>query len=224
MSKIFPNESPDYRVARDELLNAEAALRAQIEAVAAQRRALPLGGLVPENYAFEERLDGSNRTTRLADLFTPQKPVLFIYNFMYGPQMKAPCPSCTSVLDALNATALHAEQRMNLAVVAASPIERIRTFADARGWHHLRLLSSAQNRFNRDYHAETENGGQMPMGHVFEKTDGGIHHRWSTELLYRSWPDGEPRHVDAIWPLWNLFDLTPIGRGQTWHPAVRYAD
>ena len=49
----YPNESAEYRAARNALLNDEIALRAQIEAVAAKRRALPPGGNVPEDYVFE---------------------------------------------------------------------------------------------------------------------------------------------------------------------------
>jgi predicted dithiol-disulfide oxidoreductase (DUF899 family) len=49
----FPNESAEYRAARNALLDEEAALRAQIEAVAAKRRTLPPGGTVPEDYVFE---------------------------------------------------------------------------------------------------------------------------------------------------------------------------
>jgi hypothetical protein len=48
-----PNESVEYRAARNALLNDEIALRAEIEAVAAKRRALPLGGEVPQDYVFE---------------------------------------------------------------------------------------------------------------------------------------------------------------------------
>jgi predicted dithiol-disulfide oxidoreductase (DUF899 family) len=36
-----------------------------------------------------------------------------------------------------------------------------------------------------------------------------------------SWP--QPRHVDTIWPLWNVFDLLPQGRGSDWYPANNYA-
>ena len=46
----FPDEPDDYREARDELLRAEIDLRRQIEAVAARRRELPLGGELPEDY------------------------------------------------------------------------------------------------------------------------------------------------------------------------------
>jgi predicted dithiol-disulfide oxidoreductase (DUF899 family) len=49
----YPNESAEYRAARNALLDDEIALRAQIEAVAAKRRALPRGGEVPEDYVFE---------------------------------------------------------------------------------------------------------------------------------------------------------------------------
>jgi predicted dithiol-disulfide oxidoreductase (DUF899 family) len=50
----FPNERREYREVRDELLQAEIDLRAQVERVAAMRRGLPLGGLIKEDYAFEE--------------------------------------------------------------------------------------------------------------------------------------------------------------------------
>ena len=48
-----PNESAEYRAARDDLLRGEAELRQRTEDVAAERRALPLGGLVKEDYTFE---------------------------------------------------------------------------------------------------------------------------------------------------------------------------
>ncbi len=64
--------------------------------------------------------------------------------------MKAACPMCSSIIDALNATVAHASQRMSLAVVAKSSLERLRTFARDRGWSRLRLLSSAGNNYNRE--------------------------------------------------------------------------
>ena len=121
----FPNESQLYREARTELLDAEAVLRQQTEKVAELRRALPLGGEVKEDYVFEEMADGGGiREVRLSELFQPEKGSLFIYGFMYGPNAKQPCPLCTSILDGLNGNAKHIEQRMNLAVVARSPIGR----------------------------------------------------------------------------------------------------
>ncbi|HEY6848055.1 MAG TPA: DUF899 family protein, partial [Terracidiphilus sp.] len=57
----FPNESPGYRQARNALLAEEIELRRHIERVAALRRTLPLGGEIPEDFAFE----GHNGTVRL---------------------------------------------------------------------------------------------------------------------------------------------------------------
>lgn len=206
----FPGESPDYRRARDELLRAEIDLRRAIESVAASRRALPPGGLVPEDYVFEGT-DGG--TVSLASLFAPGKDTLVIYSFMFGPDQEA-CPACTSVLDALDGTALHAAQRVNVAVVAKSPPERLRTFAAQRGWRHLRLLSSAGNTYNRDYFGEDATGAQQPMLNTFVRQSGDVRHFWGTELCYAPVDDGQnERHVDFIWPLWNLLDTTPEGRG-----------
>jgi predicted dithiol-disulfide oxidoreductase (DUF899 family) len=100
----------------------------------------------------------SAQNVKLSELFPRENASLVIYSFMYGPKMAQPCPNCTSILDSLDRTAPHATQRMNLAVVAKSPIQRIRSFAATRGWHNLRLLSSAENSYNRDYHGETETG------------------------------------------------------------------
>lgn len=214
----FPNESAAYRAARDEVLRAEIALRRQTEEVAAMRRKLPLGGAVPIDYEF---MDAQKQPVRLSQLFTRDAP-LVVYSFMYGPQMKAACPSCTSILDSLDAEAPHVTQRVNLAVVAKSPIERILAHARDRGWRNLRLLSSAQNTYNRDYHGEDAQGAQTPALNVFVRRDGAVHHSYCTELMFaKSDPGQDPRHVDAIWPLWNVFDYTPEGRGD-FYPALRY--
>jgi len=115
------------------------------------------------------------------------------------------------------------QQRVNFAVVAKSPAERIRDFAQGRGWRHLPLYSSHGTTYNHDYHGEDEKGAQMPMLNVFARRDGRIHHFYGTELLFAAWEAGQDgRHVDLIWPLWNLFDLTPEGRGTDWYPRLSY--
>jgi predicted dithiol-disulfide oxidoreductase (DUF899 family) len=216
----FPGESGDYRSARDELLAAERDLRNQVERVAQLRRNLPLGGEAPEDYVFEEEEGG----VKLSELFQEGIHTLALYSFMYGPAMKQACPMCTSFLDSLNGTAPHAGQRLNLAVVAKSPIGRIREFARGRGWHNLRLLSSAGNTYNRDYHGENADGGQVPVFNAFVRRDGKIYHSYSTELVFAPAEPGQnQRHIDMMWPLWNLFDLTPEGRGADWFPRLSYA-
>jgi predicted dithiol-disulfide oxidoreductase (DUF899 family) len=217
----FPNESAEYRRARDGLLEAEIALRRQIEAVAAQRRALPPGGEVPDDYVFEEGEDA--RPVRMSQLFAG-KSTLIAYSFMYGPKMGHACPNCTSILDALDGEARHVTQRASLVVIAKSPIARIRAHAKQRGWRTLRLLSSAANSYNADYHGENADGGQTSALNVFTLKNGVVRHSFGAELHNGpSDPGQDPRHVDSIWPLWNLLDFTPEGRGD-FHPKLQYAD
>jgi len=226
--KRFPGESSAYREARNGLLQAEIALRRNIEEVAALRRTLPLGGEVPEDYIFDEgaadlKDSATTHKTRLSELFQSGKDTLAIYSFMYGPKMKAACPSCTSIVDSLDGTTPHATQRINLAVVARNPLEKIRAHARSRGWRNLRLLSSANNTYNRDYHGENPEGDQMPGLNVFTRRDGKIHHFYYTELRFVPPDPGQnERHVDMFWPLWNLFDYTPEGRGKDWYPKLVY--
>ena len=225
----FPGESKAYRSARDGLLRAEIELRNHIEQVAAMRRKLPLGGVVPQDYEFEEgagdsAVTGSVRRVKLSELFQPGKDTLVVYSFMYGPDMAKACPMCTCMLDSLDGNAPHAAQRINLAVVAKSRIERIREFARGRGWRNLRLLSSEGNSYNRDYRGESTEGKQLPALNVFVKRGDKIHHVYNTELMFAPRTKGQDaRHVDAVWPLWNLLDFTPEGRGADWYPKLEYA-
>jgi predicted dithiol-disulfide oxidoreductase (DUF899 family) len=243
MRVTFPGESAEYRAARDRLLEKEIELRQAMEAVAAARRKLPPGGVVPEDYVFEGRGAGGAPTeVRLSELFAPGKDSLVIYSMMFprdpgderpGPEgsqtallplAEGPCPSCTALLDQLDGAAEHASQRINLAVVAKSPLSRILTFAEERGWRRLRLLSSAANTYNPDYLAETAEGHQRPLLNVFHRDGGTIRHFWGSELFYASTEPGQdPRHVGTIEPVWNLFDLTPEGRPTDWDEQLRYS-
>ena len=242
MSIAFPGESAEYRAARDRLLEQEIELRRAMEAVAAARRALPPGGVVPEDYVFQgEGADGAPTDVRLSELFAPGKDSLVIYSFMFPrdpgderpgpangetallPLAEGPCPSCTALLDQLDGAAEHATQHVNLAVVAKSPLARILTFAEERGWRRLRLLSSAANTYNRDYLGETAEGFQRPMLNVFHRDDETIRHFWGSELFYAPTDPGQdPRHVGTLEPVWNLFDLTPEGRPTDWDEQLSY--
>jgi predicted dithiol-disulfide oxidoreductase (DUF899 family) len=242
MSVSFPGESPEYRAARDRLLELEIDLRREMESVAAARRALPPGGVVPEDYVFqgsgpeEESID-----VRLSELFAPGKDSLVIYSMMFPrdpsddrpgpgggrtallPLAEGPCPSCTALLDQLDGAAEHASQIINFAVVAKSPLSRILTFAEERGWRRLRLLSSAANTYNRDYLAETAEGNQRPILNVFHRDGQVIRHFWGSELFYApTEPGQDPRHVGTLEPLWNLFDLTREGRPTDWDEQLVY--
>jgi predicted dithiol-disulfide oxidoreductase (DUF899 family) len=237
----FPGESSEYRLARNRLLEAETELRRAIERVAAQRRALPPGGAVPDDYVFEAAASGGGEV-KFSELFAPGKDTLVIYSFMFPrwsgdtrpgpaggetarlPLAETPCPSCTSILDSLDGAAPHLAQRLSLVVVAKSDPARIANFAQERGWRQLRLLSSRNNTYNRDYHAETPDGEQSPVLNVFTRDGDRFRHRWATELMFAPREEGEdPRHVDSIWPIWNVLDLTPAGRGSDPDfPAMQY--
>lgn len=213
----FPGESAEYRAARNALLREEIALRRQIECVAAQRRTLPPGGVV-QDYQFE----GPGGPVTLSELFADYDTMV-AYSFMFGAQRERPCPSCTSVLSGLDGQMADILERVGFVVIAGSPIERLTAFADERGWKHLRLVSSRGNSYSRDYHASTEFGSEFPLVNVFSRDEGVIRHTYCGELFFvEPEPDQDPRHVDAMWPLWNILDLTPGGRGVHWRPQLNY--
>ncbi len=242
MGMTFPGESAEYRAARDRLLEEEVGLRRQMEAVAAARRALPPGGLVAVDYVFAGTdANGKVVPVKLSELFAPQVDSLAIYNMMFPrdpqdrragaaegetarlPLAEAPCPSCTALLDQLDGAVDHVAPRLGLVVVAKAPLERVLTFANERGWRRLRLLSSANNTYNRDYGGETAAGVQQPMLHVFSRDGRGIRHFWGSEMLYAAVDPGQdPRHVGTLEPMWNLFDLTREGRGEDFEEQLRY--
>ena len=243
MGIAFPGESSEYRAARDRLLEQEIELRRAMESVAAARRELPPGGVVPEDYVFQRAgADGTPTDVRLSELFAPARDSLAIYSFMFPrdpgderpgpatgetallPLEEGPCPSCVAFLDQLDGAAEHASQHLNFAVVAKAPLPRILTFAEERGWRRLRLLSSAANTYNRDYLAETDEGVQRPMLNVFHRDGGLIRHFWGSELFYAPTDPGQdPRHVGTLEPVWNLFDLTPEGRPSDWDEQLNYS-
>ena len=103
----YPNESEDYRAARNALLDEEIKLRAQIEAVAEKRRALPMGGELPQDYVFE-RIGKTvmPEKVKMPELFGPHD-TLILYSFMYGPEREQPCPGCTHLLDGIDGAARH---------------------------------------------------------------------------------------------------------------------
>lgn len=227
MTVTFPNESAEYRAARDELLTMEIELRRLVEAVAAKRRSLPPGGELPEDYVFDElRPDGDVRRVRLSELFRDGQDSLILYNYMYGPQMAQPCSGCTPFMDGVEGAIPHVRQHVDFVLVARSPIERIRAFTDYRGWEHFRIVSSAHNSYNRDYFGETADGSQMPMLNVFQRdANGTVRHFWGAEVMFAPTDPGQDwRHLDTIDAAWNILDLTPEGRPEHSQFKLAYPD
>lgn len=231
----YPNESAEYRAARGALLADEIALRRQIEAVAAKRRALPPGGEIAEDYVFE-RIGAHQRpaTVRLSDLFAG-KPSLILYSFMFGPDRDVPCPGCTHMLDSVDGGARYVDDRAPLYIVAKSPIARLTEWAQVRGWHHLTFLSDVTTRYSADYFGDTRkfppamrSARKLKDGeewdetifNVFRKEGETVRHHWGSEMAFApSDPGQHHRAGDLVDSLWGLLDMTPEGRGD-YFPTV----
>ena len=212
----FPNESAEYRAARDALLIEEIELRRSIERVASQRRALPPGGAVTNAYQFE----GEEGPVSFADLFGAHQ-TLGIYSFMFGPQRARPCPMCTATLSAWNGEGQDIAQRMALVVVARSPIARLMAFKRERGWRNLRLYSDVSGDYTRDYLSADD--ADVPGFNIFSRRDGVVRHFWSGEMSgAMADPGQDPRGAPDLMPLWTILDSTPEGRGGTWYPSLEY--
>jgi predicted dithiol-disulfide oxidoreductase (DUF899 family) len=223
MKGPLAKESEGYRRARAELLEAEIALRDQCERVAAFRRKLPLETDV-EDYLFEEgpaelEKDGPFTKVRLSGLFADVNKPLVVYQYMYGGAQKRPCPMCTLWVDGFNGVAHHLRQRVNFALVAQVGIGELRDWGRQRGWHRLRLVSSAGSNFKTDLHYQDADGSQQPGISVFLRSpDGSVKHFYSSSATMK---EKVNRGIDLQSPVWNIFDLTPEGRGD-WNAKLNY--
>ena len=212
-----PNESREYRRARQALLVEEIELRRQVERVAEQRRALPPGGEVPREHRFVAE-DGAEVT--MADLFGDHD-TLVVYSYMFGPQRDAPCPMCTSFMAGLDHKIADIDQRVAIAFTARSPIERLVAAKRARGWSALPVFSDTQGDYTRDYVSADD--ADMPAYNVFTRQDGTMRHFWSEEISFdMADPGQDPRGAVEMDPLWLLLDTVPEGRGTDWHPSLSY--
>ena len=212
---VYPNESKEYRKAREALLKDEQALVDRTKALAAKRRALPLGGELKEDYVFQWANDGKvGKRVKFSELFGDKK-TLMLYSFMYGPHWDNPCPSCTSLMDGFDRSAYQVTRDAAFAGIAKAPAEKINAWARKRGWTQIGLLSGFESPFQADYKCQGDSDDmQLPVMHVFTKKGGKIHHFWATEL--------PSNHVDTVWPYWNLMDFTPEGRPDILTPPQEF--
>lgn len=219
-SRPYPNDSADYRAARTRLLAEEIELRRHIERVAAQRRALPPGGRVTTDYRF---VGEDGREVGLEALFG-QHDTLISYIWMYGPRRARPCPMCTAFLTGFDGPARDLRQRVAVAVIGGSPIERQLAFKQERGWRHLPFYATVGEQFLRDYRGLGPDGDEWPALDVWTRQDGVVRHAWGAEMDGSTADPGQdPRGAPDPMLLWTLLDLTPGGRGTDWYPSLDYA-
>ncbi len=214
----LPNETPAYAALRDELQQAEIALRDQRERVAELRRKLPLDTVI-QDHVFAELCDGAQVEVRLSDLFeAPNKPLVLMH-FMFGKKQDKLCPMCTAWADGYDGVVHHLRQHVNFAVLVAGDVGAFEGYARSRGWRGLRLLSAADSTLKAELGFETADGAQHPGVSVFKLSDGGnIVHFYSQS----AWLGGsEFRGMDLLSPIWHYLDLTPAGRGD-WYPSREY--
>jgi predicted dithiol-disulfide oxidoreductase (DUF899 family) len=202
---LYPNETKEYRDARDSLLKDEQALVAKVKSVAAKRRKLPVGGKLKEDYVFQWANDGKvGKNVRFSELFGDKDTLLF-YSWMYGPNWDNPCPSCTSLMDGFDRSSYQVTRDAAFVAIAKAPVDKINAWAKKRGWSQIALVSGSESPYQADYKCQGDSDDmQLPVMHVFRKKDGKIFHFWGTETM--------ENHVDTVWPYWNLMDFTPEGR------------
>lgn len=208
----MPGASDAYKTAREELFRAEAVLREQVGAVPAKRRALPAGPEV-RDYAFME----GERRVRLSELFS-RGSELIVYHLMYWADDDEFCPMCSMWIDGLNAVAKHVEQRANLVVATRAPVDKLRAWAERRGWDAIRLLSDDGPAFARDTGAEDANADPVETVLVFSKDASAIRNTYVSHAFMF----GQFGGIDLLSPVWHLFDLLPSGRDD-WNASNEYA-
>jgi predicted dithiol-disulfide oxidoreductase (DUF899 family) len=202
---------------RKALLVREKELTHQRDALAEQRRALPWVK-VEKTYVFDT--PGGKKT--LAELFDGRSQ-LVIYHFMFGPEWKEGCPSCSYVSDHIDGALPHLAARdVTVTMVSRAPLAKIQEFKKRMGWR-FRWVSSHGTDFNHDFHVsftkeEMARGkvdynyalGEFPSAEapglsVFYKDDNGdVFHTYSTYA----------RGLDQLVGTYTILDLVPKGRDE----------
>jgi predicted dithiol-disulfide oxidoreductase (DUF899 family) len=216
MSELrYPNETREYRAARDALLKDEQELIDKVKAVADKRRKLPPGGELKEDYVFEWANAGKlGQRVNISELFG-DKPTLILYAWMFGPNWDKPCYSCTSLMDGFDRAWYSVSRDAAFAAIAKAPPKKIDAWAKERGWTQIPLVSGHKSPFHKDYKCQGETDDMQRANLlVFRKRDGRIFHFWAAE--------SGANFVDMVWPYWNLMDLTPEGRPDRLTPLHRF--
>ena len=196
----------EWRAAHDAILAKEKALTHAADALADERRRLPMMKLTP--YTF----DSPTGPVTLAELFDG-RPQLLLYHFMFAPSVggwpSAGCPGCSMYIDNLGQfTPTHLAHRdVSLALVSLAPLANIEAYRARMGWPH-RWVSSAATSFNTDLGLTTPDGEKHGLSVLVRRGD----------HVYRTWFTSQ-RGLEGLGDVWHLLDATPYGRQETWQDS-----
>src|SRR6202030_3478506 len=145
----------EWQQARDQLLVKEKAATRAHDALAAERRRLPMVR-IEKDYVF----DGPNGKTRLFELFEGRRQ-LIIYHFMFAPGVEgwpsAGCPGCSMVVDYLGPLPHLHTRDTSLALVSRAPLTKLESYKQRMGWK-VPWYSSDGTDFNDDFGVSTAEG------------------------------------------------------------------
>ena len=197
----------DWAAAREALLAKEKELTYARDALAAQRRRLPMVR-IDKPYAFE----GPGGKVSLLDLFEGRRQLL-LNHFMFAPDVdgwpSAGCPGCSMFTDNIGQfTPVHLQARgVSLALVSLAPIANIETYRKRMSWPH-RWVSSAKSPFNVDLGLTTAEGEHHGLS-VFLRDGDDVFRTYFTSA----------RGSEALGNVWGFLDATPYGRQETWEDS-----
>ena len=199
----------EWQAAREDLLAKEKEATRARDALAAERRRLPMVR-IEKDYEFE----GPNGPARLLDLFEGRRQ-LIVYHFMFGPNQDEGCDGCSMVVDQIGHLAhLHARDT-SFALISRAPLAKIEPYKERMGWT-IPWFSSFGSDFNVDFglSPETPQEGAYQDGDTFGLSvffrDG--------DQVFRTYFTNR-RGVEALGSVWTFLDLTAYGRQESWEDS-----
>jgi predicted dithiol-disulfide oxidoreductase (DUF899 family) len=199
----------EWQAAREALLAKEKEATRARDALAAERRRLPMVR-IDKDYVF----DGPRGEAGLLDLFEGRRQ-LIVYHFMFGPNQEEGCDGCSMVVDQIGHLAhLHARDT-SFALVSRAPLASLEPYRKRMGWT-IPWYSSLGSDFNVDVGVspETPRPAEYQDGESFGLS---VFLRDGDELFRTYFTSG--RGVEALGSVWTFLDLTPLGRQEEWEDS-----
>jgi predicted dithiol-disulfide oxidoreductase (DUF899 family) len=195
----------EWQAARDELLVKEKEATRARDALAAERRRLPMVR-IDKDYVFE----GPDGAKSLLDLFEGRGQ-LILYHFMFAPGVEgwptAGCPGCSMFVDQIGHVAHLHVRDTSFVLVSRAPLASIESYKERMGWA-LPWLSSSESDFNVDFGLSRDDGETFGLS-VFLRDGADVYHTYFVA----------GRGVEALGSVWTFLDLTPLGRQEDWEDS-----